>query len=161
MEHPRFIFRKYLKSVTIASIIFGSSHGIEEFIHGFDMNRISDIKLSAMMVLFVFESVQSIVFFIFCSLLMLIPTKVFLCLYNTRNVFTYIIAGSIFGVLFLPLCALIANTVLPLPDIPTYFARCVEFFLPMVTAGAVGGYVFWHELDSSANLNKSITNLFS
>jgi hypothetical protein len=148
MTHQKFFRKYYTKSIFWASISFGSCHGLEEFLLGMKGIAFSRVDLSAFIVLVPFEVLQSIFFFCACWIVSYLPVKVIYInhFYKGRKSFT--LWGVFIAILSLPLCASFAYFILPLPDAPSYWGRCLEFAVPMMVAGLIGGNVFWREAGS-------------
>ncbi|WP_174286083.1 hypothetical protein [Sphingomonas bacterium] len=138
-------WRGYLLSTLSAACCFAVVHGVQALVVSIAKYGIADPKPSALLTLVIYEAIQAVVFFVcgaiavlpFCYLadrFMKIPAEM-----ETRIGIVY---GALLGLTFLPLAAGFAVSVLPEPDDPTFWARCLEFLLPMLIAGGVGGIVF-------------------
>jgi vacuolar-type H+-ATPase subunit I/STV1 len=143
-------FVPYLHSMLLASIAFGVIHGVYVFVVGI-INAITidnsiDFHLSWMITLIVVMIIQSSFFFIIGMLVAYFPSYFvakYLLLPRSTRPLSCILSGMLLGILSLPLCAGVAFLIPYAPDLPGYLARCAEYALPMIVAGAVGGYFFW------------------
>ena len=135
----------YLHVMLMAAIAFGSTHAGVLLVIGFISENSMAVKLSALFMLIIFEAMQSLVFFVLSLVLCYLPV----CLLNTilrrfsasKRLLISVITGALLGILFLPLCASVAFFALHESGDPSYLIRCAEFALPMICAGAFGGYM--------------------
>ena len=138
-------WRGYFLAILSAACCFAVVHGVQALIISVAKYGIANPRPSALLTLVFYEAIQAIVFFVssaiavlpFCYLadrFMKIPQKI--------EIQVGILYGALLGLAFLPLAAGFAVSVLPEPDDPTFWARCLEFLLPMLIAGGVGGIVF-------------------
>lgn len=154
----------YRRAMILASLVFGLIHGIVELFSGetatYDLSK---IYLSAIMLLIFYELLTSTVFFIVGFLISYFPSLIIYRIFSGQfqdKPYVYISFGAIIGLGFLPICAAFSYFFLPLPDAPSYLARCAEFVCPMVVAGASGGYAFWRCERSKAHDAKQLIDRF-
>lgn len=129
----------------LAALAFGSTHGSELFVVGFLNGRSAQINPTALFPIAVVELAQVITFVFVGGALAVLPSFFVInqAKDNIHRLWVCIVFGVCMGILFLPLCASFPFLLSHEPEDPSYFARCLEFGLPMVIAGALGGYVFW------------------
>lgn len=138
----------YVGAILLAAIVFGVTHGVQIFIVGMIRNHSLIFDPSSLIVLSLFEFVQSFVFFVIGIVVAYVPCRVLE--YILRNADTSkrfiisMIAGVSLGILFLPLCAGFSYFTFRGVDSPSYLYRCAEFSLPMIIAGIFGSYSYWH-----------------
>jgi hypothetical protein len=155
----------YRRAMLLSSFLFGFTHGVVELFFGESNSYdLSKIYLSAVIMLILYELLTSIVFFIIGYLISYFPSLIIFKISKRKfekKPYIYILFGAIMGLVFLPICAAFSYFFLPLPDAPSYLARCAEFVCPMVVAGASGGYAFWRCDRSKTDDAKQLIDLFS
>jgi len=127
-----------------AAIIFGFVHGAQLLVT--DRLKFGHLPIypSAWFTIIFFEIIQLMVFIIIGLMLIHPISRVFIFLVDRSfGYMQFALLGAALGIFFLPLCAAVAFLPLYDPDNPSYWARCVEFFFPMIIAGLFGGYGFW------------------
>lgn len=137
----------YVGAVLLAAIVFGVTHGVQILIVGMIKNHSLSFNPSGLIVLSLFEAIQSFVFFVIGVVAAYIPCRALeYVLRNTPTSKRFVISitvGVSLGILFLPLCAGVSYFKFHEADSPSYLARCAEFALPMIIAGMFGSYAFW------------------
>lgn len=144
-RHPFFSY--HLRAVLIAAMAFGLTHGVQIFILDFVRHPPFDLKPSALIILLLFETIQSLVFITIGVVVAYIPSRILEHVLRdamaARRPAISVVTGVFLGILFLPLCAGFSYLVAHEIDSPSYLTRCAEYALPMVMAGVFGSYVFW------------------
>jgi hypothetical protein len=138
--------RCYLRAIALASIVFAFSHQTQLTISGYISQHSFATDPTGFITLIFMASLEGIVFFSIGYVVAYVPSRVIYRIVKGRyekNSVLAVFIGFVIGVISLPLCASVSFFILRAPDEPSYFARCVEFALPMIAAGAFGGYVFW------------------
>jgi hypothetical protein len=133
----------YSRAILLAGLAFAFIHGCQSLLSG--NGGPPGLDPTAFLVLVPYEFLQFLVFAVVGGLVAYFPSRFLEGLVHDKRLgnLLYVTAGAVLGLVFLPLCAAFAFFVFPLPDAPSYLARCVEFALPMIAAGALGGYVIW------------------
>jgi hypothetical protein len=141
-------FSFHLRSVLLAGFAFGMIHGAQILFVSFIRDHSLSMKPSALVTVIAFETIQSLVFIIIGVVLAYITSRILQRVLRkapaSRRKVIAVLIGAFLGVLFLPLCAGVSYFSFHEPDSPSYLIRCAEFALPMVAAGVVGSYSFWH-----------------
>lgn len=146
MSTGRNFFYYYSRALLVAAFAFGLTHAAQSLVVSFVNNRSLAVNPTALLVLILYEIMESIVFLIIGLMLAYIPSRIVSDIFkkkNSRGLLLRVLFGMLMGIVFLPLCASFPFFLFPLPDGPSYLTRCAEFSLPMTIAGALGGYAFW------------------
>ena len=136
----------YIHALTSASLSFGLVHITQLIVGGFIKSGNLYIHPTAFIMIPILILAYSMVFFIAGAIITYVPSMLLVTLmerWMQTGVTKYILCGMFIGLIFLPLCAEVAFVTFHDQDSPTYLARCGEFGLAMVIAGATGGYAFW------------------
>jgi hypothetical protein len=141
-------FSYHLRSVLLAGFAFGMTHGAQILFLSFIRDHSLSVKPSALVTVIAFETIQTLVFITIGVVLAYIASCILQRVLSkapaSRRKVIAVLIGAFLGVLFLPLCAAVSYFIFHEPDSPSYLIRCAEFALPMVAAGVVGSYSFWH-----------------
>jgi hypothetical protein len=143
-------FAHHFRLILLAALAFGLTHGLQVLVEGFIRNGSLRFNPTGLVTLVSYEAIQSLVFVMVGLFVAYIPSR--LVDVVTRNappskqLFLAVLSGVLVGILFLPLCAGVSFSILREPDAPPYLARCAKFALPMIIAGAFGGYGLWRRV---------------
>jgi len=144
--HPRSGFTPcYIKALAGAALAFGFSHAVQALVVSASRYGLSHPRFDALLSLTFFEVIESIIFFIVALVAVLLPARVadrHISPSTTKMASLFGWLGALAGVTYLPLCAGVSASILPSIDDPTYLQRCIEYLLPMMLAGIVGGRLF-------------------
>jgi hypothetical protein len=138
--------RCYVRAMILASVIFGFSHGVQLMAHSLIVQHSLSINPTGFLALIPYVLLESTIFFVIGFAVAYVPSRAansFVTGSGQNNWIYHVSIGLIMGLVFLPLCASVPFLIFRFPDEPSYFARCIEYFLPMAAAGALGGYTFW------------------
>jgi hypothetical protein len=135
----------YMKALSGAALVFGLTHAVQAIAVSVFRDGVVHPRLDALLSLSFFELIEALIFFVIGMVMVLVPARVAdnyigRSAAGTVNLFCWL--GVLAGITYLPLCAGISTSILPSADDPTYLQRCLEYLLPMVIAGAAGGYIF-------------------
>jgi hypothetical protein len=136
----------YVRAMALAAIMFAIAHGCQLLIRGLASQHSFVINPTGFIVLFPYMILEALIFFVAGGVVAYLPSRAgnkYLSRRGKKYRVYSVLFGLIMGVIFLPVCASVPFFAFPLPDDPSYFARCVEFGLPMTISGALGGYAFW------------------
>ncbi|MGH6890026.1 MAG: hypothetical protein ACREHF_12670 [Rhizomicrobium sp.] len=137
--------RIYLYSMILSAIIFAISHAIQLLVYGLIVQRSFKIDPTGFLVLAPYAAIEALVFFVVGYAVGYLPSRwaVRLLEAHRSGASWYVLSGMVMGLVFLPLCASIPFFLIPLSDEPGYLHRCFEFAIPMMLAGAFGGFYYW------------------
>ena len=156
--------KHYSYGMIFASVVFGSTDAMGVILITFINNKEFSINPTAILSLLPFEILQSILFFIIGWPIAYLPCIALVCLFKRKypdRVLVYVFCGFAYGILFLPICAILPFLLIPPPDGPDYLARCVKYALPMMIAGAAGGYFFFYNARKWDDNVEEMSNQFS
>jgi len=158
------IFRTcFYRSIILAAIYFGVVHGLEEVIVGFVKNPPTHLNPTAFLTLFLYESMNSILFSVISAIYFhIIAVRLIVTAYVGRycGFILQIVSGAAAGIFLVLLYAAILFFLFRLPDDPSYLARCAELTCPVTIACALGGYVFYRCVRGTLWNNKLVTDQF-
>jgi hypothetical protein len=156
---PRFTI-----SIAFASIVFAATNFIQFLWRSqIPTGGLAEFQRGWLLGLALFASVEGFVCFVLGWFVAIVPARLVLRMTKSpgRPAFLTFIAGSaVFGLMLTPLFAGAAFWSTHDPDSPSYLARCLEFLMPTVTAGATGGALFWR-LCLSPRRERKVLNEFS
>jgi uncharacterized membrane protein YhdT len=135
----------FTRAMASAGLAFGLVHAIQSIAKGFVAQTSFKFDPSGLIVLVPYELIQSAIFIFVGWIIAYIPSRMLADFMERRHSgqpIWFIACGIFMGLLFLPICASFPFFLFRTTDEPSYLARCLEFALPMVVAGAVGGAVF-------------------
>jgi len=135
----------YVRALSGAALVFGATHAVDALILSAFRDGVSSPHFSALLSLSFFEAVEVLIFFVIGMFAAFAPVRV-ADKYIDRsatgvgNMFVWL--GLLAGLTYLPLCAGVSAMIMPSVDDPGYLQRCLEYLLPMATAGVTGGHIF-------------------
>ena len=135
----------FTRAMVSAALAFGLVHATQSVALGFVAQTSPKFDPTGLLVLVPYDLLQSTVFIIIGWVIAYIPSRMLADFMERRHrghLMWSITCGIFMGLLFLPICAIFPFFLFRTTDEPSYLARCLEFALPMVVAGAVGGAIF-------------------
>jgi hypothetical protein len=135
----------FTRAIASAGLAFGLAHAIQSVTKGFVAQASLKFDPTGLLVLVPYELIQSAIFILVGWIIAYIPSRMLADFMERRHCgqpIWFITYGIFMGLLFLPICASFPFFLVRTTDEPSYLARCLEFALPMVIAGAVGGAIF-------------------
>ena len=154
----------YSRAVALSALLFGITHGTQFIVVSYIRGRSISVNLTSFFVVIPYEILQSLVLYLVGWILAYFPS---LKLYSLLQGFalygfaSYVLSGAALGILAVPLSAAVRFLLLSGDDGPNFLACVVEFGLPMLAAGSIGGYTFWRRIRVAASNDETVANIFS
>jgi hypothetical protein len=147
MRSRQKVFSFYYKSILLSALAFGFTDGFQATALGFVRNGNLYFHASYFITMISYEFIQCVLF-IFIGLPsayvpVLLLEYIIVQFPKHRWRFLAILFGFLLGIIFDPICAVVAYFPFYEDGDPSYLERCLEFALPMLIAGTIGGYSFY------------------
>ena len=154
----------YARALAVAAIAFSIAHSTELFVISLISMPTTKIDPTAFITLGFVSVTECIVFIAIGGPIAYFPSRLVFYFIRKRQKTSSIVcaySSICIAILALPICAAVSRLIALDSDGPSYFNRCLEYSLPMVIAGAIGGHVFWQSLRRETASKRPVADVFS